>query len=105
MTDRFEYLLNRENLFEEPFRKLAGQVGEFEQYTSKWYGGRNSSEVLSKGFEYLLADPVAFHKADPELFEFMVRFLNGELMDIKSTLTPTQLKALRGWGDPATFEY
>lgn len=46
-------------------------------YIGKTYDGRYT-EVITEGVEILYADPVAFAKADPEYFKFIVGTLRGD---------------------------
>ena len=70
-------------------------------YVGKWYGGNDSTEILSMGLDNMMHDPVGFYLADPEHFEFIIRFMRGDVMDITSKLNPRQLKEVRSWAKVA----
>lgn len=47
-------------------------------YVGKLYAQEWASEVLSMGLQYLFEDPVGFAKADPDMFDFILRILNND---------------------------
>jgi hypothetical protein len=49
-------------------------------YMGKVYTGRDSTEIVSMGFEMLASDPVRLYQQDPEYFWFMVGLLKGDLV-------------------------
>jgi len=48
----------------------------FDSYCGLDYGG-DATELLSMGIEFLYKDPIAFAKADPEHFDFIIQILKG----------------------------
>ena len=76
----YKRILKRKSVEESGVKPSSDSLNNknYAYYTGKTYND-GATEIISMGLESLYQDPVAFAKADPEFFDFMMGILDGEL--------------------------